>query len=660
MQEKQALMRMNPFESLTEEIIFLILDFLESDPQAKKSFSVACKSFHSIESHHRKTLQPLHTDFISSALRRYPHIHQVDFTYCPRIEDSILVSVANAYSETLKSVDLSKSRFFTHVGLSSLATKCAGLVELDLSNATELKDSGAAAIAVAKNLEKLWMARCKLVSDIGIGCIAVGCKKLKLICLKWCVRVTDLGVGLIANKCQELRCLDLSYLPITEICLSPILQLQNLKELALIGCPGIDDESLTNLKQGSKSLEVLNISYCQNITSNGLGSLTNDTKFLHQLNLAYCFSVTSDLAKCFYKLSELQSIKLDGCRVTCAAMKAIADCCESLKELSLCKCNGVTDEGLSYVARKHGQLRKLDITCCQEITDASIESITTSCAYLTSFRMENCIMVPKEAFVLIGTRCQSLEDIDITENEVNDEGLEAISRCSKILNLKLGLCVYITDHGLSHVGSHCQNLTELDLYRCMGITDVGIAAIANGCPSLEMINMAYCDKITDSSLISLAQCLQLKELEIRGCPSVSSVGLSAIAMGCKQLTVLDIKKCYINDAGLIHLAQYSQYLKQINISYCPVTDAGLLALASISRLQNMTILHVTRLTPDGLIAALRACGGLMKIKLHANYKSSIPEAILSEMEGRGCAIHWRNKAYWMSSCEEPEPANPIA
>lgn len=122
--------------------------------------------------------------------------------------------MANAYSDTLKSVDLSKSRFFTHVGLSSLAMKCAGLVELDLSNATELKDSGAAAIAEAKNLEKLWMTRCKLVSDIGIGCVAVGCKKLKLISLKWCVRVTDLGVGLIANKCQELRVLDLSYLPV--------------------------------------------------------------------------------------------------------------------------------------------------------------------------------------------------------------------------------------------------------------------------------------------------------------------------------------------------------------------------------------------------------------------------------------------------------------
>ncbi|KAK4407735.1 F-box/LRR-repeat protein 3 [Sesamum angolense] len=658
MQKSQALITVTPFDSLAEEIVFQILDLLEPVPQDKKSFSVVCKSCRSIEARHRKTLKPLQADFIPGAVQRYTRVRRVDFTNCPRIDDKILTTVANAYSETLRSVDLSKSRFFTQVGLLSLVAECAGLVELDLSNATELKDTWAAAIAEAKNLEKLWMSRCKLVSDIGIGCIAVGCKKLKLICLKWCVRVTDLGVGLIANKCRELCSLDLSYLPITDECLSPILQLQNLKELALVGCHGIDDESLAKLKQGCKSLEVLDISNCDNITYNGLGSLTNGSRSLRQLNLAYCFSVTFDLEKCFYKLSALQSIKLDGCRVSCAALKAIADCCESLKELSLCKCKGVTDEGLSYIARKHRQLRKLDMTCCPEITDAAIASITTSCNYITSFRMEACVMVQNEGFVLIGQHCPSLEDIDITENVIDDEGLEAISRCSKLLNLKMGLSMYGTDHGLFHVGRRCQILSSLTCtgvsrysvsYRCMWITDVGIGAIANGCPSLERINMAYCDKITDSSLTSLAKCLQLKALEIRGCPSVSSVGLSAIAMGCKHLTILDIKKCDINDAGLIHLAHYSQYLKQINISYCPVTDDGLLALASINCLRNLTILHVIRLTPDGLIAALLACQGLMKLKLHTHYKSLIPEAILGAIEARGCAIHWRNKPYWVNT-----------
>ena len=79
-----------------------------------------------------------------------------------------------------------------------------------------MRDAAAAAVARARNLEKLWMARCKLVTDMGIGCIAVGCRKLRLICLKWCVGVGDLGVELVAIKCKELRSLDLSYLPVSE------------------------------------------------------------------------------------------------------------------------------------------------------------------------------------------------------------------------------------------------------------------------------------------------------------------------------------------------------------------------------------------------------------------------------------------------------------
>lgn len=94
---------------------------------------------------------------------------------------------------------------FTHVGLSNLVGKCSNLVEIDLSNATELTDTAAAAIAQAKNLERLWLARCKGITDIGIGCIAVGCRKLRLINLKWCLGVGDLGVDLIAVKCKEIR-----------------------------------------------------------------------------------------------------------------------------------------------------------------------------------------------------------------------------------------------------------------------------------------------------------------------------------------------------------------------------------------------------------------------------------------------------------------------
>lgn len=433
---------------------------------------------------------------------------------------------------------------------------------------------------------------------------------------------------------------------ITNECLSSISKLQYLEELILEGCYGIDDDSLASLEQGCKSLEKLDMSSCQNVSHVGLSSLTSCAGCLRQLVLSYGSPVTPAVADSLQKLSRLQCVKLDGCQVTCSGLMAIGNWCVSLRELSLSKCVGVTDEGLSSLVTKHKDLRKLDITCCRKITYISISHITNSCASLTSLRMESCTLVPREAFVLIGQRCQYLEELDLTDNEIDDEGLKTISKCASLSSLKLGICLNITDQGLMHIGMCCSNLKELDLYRSAGISDLGILAISRGCIGLEMINIAYCNRITDSSFISISKCSKLNTLESRGCPLVTSLGLAAVAVGCKQLTTLDIKNCHnIDDAGMIPLAHFLTNLKQINLSYTSVTDVGLLSLASISGLQNMTILHLKGLSPGGLGAALLACGGLTKVKLQTSFKSLLPQPLLQHLESRGCVFQWREKPF---------------
>lgn len=215
----------NYFDLLSVEIVFSILDFLNDNPIDKKSFSLVCKSFHTIESHHRKTLKPLRSEHLTKILNRYPYLTHLDLSLCPRITDDSLTVISAVCNKMLRSIDLSRSKFFTHLGLSNLAMSCSNLVEIDLSNATELRDTAAAAVAEAKNLEKLWLNRCKLITDMGIGCIAVGCRKLKLISLKWCLGIGDLGVGLIAVKCKEIRSLDLSYLSVIQFLFPLILML---------------------------------------------------------------------------------------------------------------------------------------------------------------------------------------------------------------------------------------------------------------------------------------------------------------------------------------------------------------------------------------------------------------------------------------------------
>ncbi|XP_072976443.1 F-box/LRR-repeat protein 3-like [Typha angustifolia] len=637
-------MSVNPFESLAEGVVFLILDRLDQNPLDKKSFSLVSRSFHAIESSHRRTLRPLRSDLLPAVLSRYSSVSHLDLSLCPRVSDAALAYIARFLRSSLRSIDLSQSRSFSHAGIERLALNCAALVEIDLSNAMDLSDAAAAAIGRAKNLERLWLSRCKMVTDMGIGCIAVGCSNLRLLCLKWCLGVTDLGVGLVAVKCRKLQCLDISYTTITQNSLPAILQLPYLEDLALAGCLGIDDKALKSVKQGCKSLEILDMSNCQHVTHVGLSYMLSRAPGLRQLTFAYHCSVSHSISNSIEKLSKLQTLKLDGCQVTSAGLRSIASCSISLRELSLSKCSGVTDEGLSLIVTKHKDLMKLDITCCRNISDASLASITSSCTSLTSLRMESCSQVSSMGFCLIGRRCHLLEELDLTDNDLDDEGLKAISGCRKLSNLKIGICLKISDEGLITLGKSCSELQELDLYRSVGITDKGVVEIAGGCPVLQTINLAYCTEITDESLRSLSKCSKLSTLEIRGCHRVSSAGLSAISMGCRQINKLDIKKCYdINDAAMLQIARFSQNLRQINLSYCSVTDVGLLALASISCLQNITIFHLVGLSPNGLAAALLACRGLTKVSLHSSFRSLISQPLLEHIEARGCFLRWIDK-----------------
>jgi len=204
----------NFFDLLAKDLLYTILDHLRDDPSAPKFFSQACKSFYALESTHRTALRPRRLDFLPRAPLRYPSILHLDLTLCPCVDDFALKALSFAWRASLRSVDLSRCKFFSHVGLSALALNCTCLVEVDLSNRPDLTDVAAKAIAEAVNLERLRLGRCKGITDMGIGCIAVRCGRLRHVGLRWCIRVTDFGAGLIAIKCKEIRSLDLSYMPV--------------------------------------------------------------------------------------------------------------------------------------------------------------------------------------------------------------------------------------------------------------------------------------------------------------------------------------------------------------------------------------------------------------------------------------------------------------
>jgi len=57
------------------------------------------------------------------------------------------------------------------------------------------------------------------------------------------------------------------------------------------------------------------------------------------------------------------------------------------------------------------------------------------------------------------------------------------------------------------------------------------------------------------------------------------------------------------------------------------------------------MLHLRGLTPNGLAAALLACRGITKVKLHATFKPLLPKSLLDYIKAQSCKFLWRDKAF---------------
>ncbi|XP_059652368.1 F-box/LRR-repeat protein 3 isoform X2 [Cornus florida] len=606
---------------LTDDLLLRVLDRLADDSD-RKSFRSACKAFLRVDSLHRTTLRVLRTEFLPGLLRKYKHIKSLDLSVCPRFDDGTVAMLMSgggsaSWTRRLRILVLSRTTGLRSAGLEMLTRSCRCLEVIDVSYCCELGDREAAALSCAAGLRVLKMDKCLRVTDVGLVKIAVGCEKLERLSLKWCLGITDLGIDLLSKECSCLKFLDISYLKITSESLRSIAAMKKLGVLAMTGCGLVDDAGLDFLGNGCPSLKVLDVSRCDNVSSSGLVSVIRGHSGLKKLNAGYCFfELSKTLLCCLKDLKNLNTIRIDGARVSNSSFQIISSYCKFLFEIGLSKCKGVTDFGITQLVSGCANLKILNITCCNSITDVAISAVANSCRNLLCLKVESCNLLTEKSLDCLGSCCLLLEELDLTEcSGINDAGLKYLSKCSELLCLKLGLCTNISDKGLFYIASNCTKIRELDLYR--EITDIG---------------MEY-----------LSHLRELSELELRGLVNVTGTGLTALAAGCKNLSELDVKHCEnINDTGFWALAYYSKNLLQINVSCCAISDMGLcMVMGNLTRLQDAKLVNLTNVSVKGFEVALRACcAQLKKVKLLASIGFLLSPELLETLRSRGCKIRW--------------------
>ena len=145
---------------------------------------------------------------------------------------------------------------------------------------------------------------------------------------------------------------------------------------------------------------------------------------------------------------------------------------------------GVTDSGITALARGCPALRSLALWDVPQVTDAGLAEIAAECHALERLDITGCPLVTDKGLIAVAQGCPELKSLTIEAcSGVANEGLKAIGRCcAKLQAVNIKNCAHVDDQGVS--GLICSATTSLAKVRLHGltITDASLAVIK---PSLH-------------------------------------------------------------------------------------------------------------------------------------------------------------------------------
>ncbi|XP_017634835.1 F-box protein At5g07670-like [Gossypium arboreum] len=197
--------------------------------------------------------------------------------------------------------------------------------------------------------------------------------------------------------------------------------------------------------------------------------------------------------------------------------------------------------------------------------------------------LNGCLLSPRDSGILLTHRLVSMQmgsgfcsnrkflEEDLLPVEAVDKGLQALANGCP--NLRRLVVINASELGLLTVAEECLTVQELELHKCNDNVLRGIAA----CENLQIVKLVanvdglYSSSVTDIGLTIVAQgCKRLVRLELSGCEG-SFDGIKAIGQCCLMLEELTICDHKMDDGWLAGLS-YCENLKTLKLLSCKRID----------------------------------------------------------------------------------------
>jgi hypothetical protein len=314
----------------------------------------------------------------------------------------------------------------------------------------------------------------------------------------------------------------------------------------------------------------------------------------------------------------------------------------AVQVLDISQCMTLTDDEIDIICARLLQLHTLNLNGCFMINDSGLARIGMTCYRDRAPRsMPHGASAPHmyTQYVLHAGALGQLRRLDVSHcSLLTDATLAALAACTRLCELRLTSCYRITGVGLCALPAesltclvlmHCRAVTTLDalaglsrlealsVEACAGLTGEGCAGLAR-LPSLVSLDVRCCTELTDSLAAALGPLLgRLRALYLGCCPAIGDDFLASLAAANGPLAMLHLRGCVrVTDAGLAHIARLP--IERLNLAgLCRITDAGLSHLAPL-RLTALSLKCCNSITSPGIAALLRNQAGIEWLDLCMN------------------------------------------
>lgn len=263
------------------------------------------------------------------------------------------------------------------------------------------------------------------------------------------------------------------------------LSFPNLGVLSLKGACRLSDDGLKAFVKSTPELESINLSHCSLLTNVGIYFLANSLgSKLRVLYIDECPKIDAMLVlPALRKFAYLEVLSVAGIHtVSDQFVDAVVNTCgQTLKELDLANCLGLTNRSLRAIGDTCSGLHSLNISNLDKLTDLALQFLADGCRHIQTLKLCRNKFSDEAIAAFLEASGESLKELCL--NNVTSVGpctAFSLAKCSKkLLVLDLSWCRKLTDEALGLIVDSCSSLKSVKLFGCTQITNIFVNGHSN-------------------------------------------------------------------------------------------------------------------------------------------------------------------------------------